>query len=384
MSVLSRAIGVARSLAVYHGIPGRQRRMRRLYRQFVSRGDIVFDIGAHVGNRTRALAALGCRVVSLEPQPDCARLLRAIFARSAGVTVVEVAVGSSPGRADPALSDRTPTVTTLSPSWRAARRADQDFAGVEWNRTIEVPVTTVDALIERFGMPAFVKIDVEGAEPDALAGLSHRVPVLSFEYLPQRAGSRRGMHETTAGTRRLPVHVVARRIVPARDVGLPYRVRAHHLPGYSRCPTAFGRRVRRVERSLIVGSSRRPPVVRDLSSGFRRERERRSPCADSGCQPKVNVGTGIQIGSWLRSVRNGQAPPRVLRSGYHSGAAFLPSCGGPRVPRSPWPVRHRHGRGRGCASDDRPRGPTHPSPADPSRFPVPTLLFLPTLLRDHG
>lgn len=197
MSVLDRTLGIARSLAIYYGIPGRQRRLRRLYGQFVSRGDLVFDIGAHVGNRTRALAALGCRVVSLEPQPDCARLLRAMFARSADVTVVEVAVGSAPGRADLALSYRTPTVTTLSPSWRAARRTDEDFAGIKWNRTVEVAVTTVDALIERFGMPAFVKIDVEGAEPDTLAGLSHRVPVVSFEYLPQ------ALDLTAACTRRL-------------------------------------------------------------------------------------------------------------------------------------------------------------------------------------
>ena len=67
MSQLSRAIGMARSLVIYHGIPGRQRRMRRLYGQFVRSGDLVFDIGAHVGNRTRAFAGLGCRVVALEP-----------------------------------------------------------------------------------------------------------------------------------------------------------------------------------------------------------------------------------------------------------------------------------------------------------------------------
>jgi FkbM family methyltransferase len=185
MSVLSRALGVARSLAVYHGIPGRQRRIRRLYAGFVTRGDIVFDVGAHAGNRTRAFAALGCRVIALEPQPDFVRLLRALFARSPDVTVLEVAVGSAPGRAGLAVSSRTPTVTTISPAWREARREDKDFAGVEWDRTLEVQLTTIDSLIERFGMPAFVKIDVEGAEPDVLAGLSHPVPVLSFEYLPQ-------------------------------------------------------------------------------------------------------------------------------------------------------------------------------------------------------
>ena len=78
MSRFDRAIGLARSLAVYYGIPGRQRRLRALYGQFVRPGDLVFDIGAHLGNRTRAFAALGCRVVAVEPQPHVARMLRTL------------------------------------------------------------------------------------------------------------------------------------------------------------------------------------------------------------------------------------------------------------------------------------------------------------------
>jgi hypothetical protein len=40
-------------------------------------------------------------------------------------------------------------------------------------------------LIERFGTPAFIKVDVEGGEPAVLGGLSRAVPALSFEYLPR-------------------------------------------------------------------------------------------------------------------------------------------------------------------------------------------------------
>ena len=181
MTALDRWAGLARSRAIYHGIPGRQRRMRRLYREFVAPGDLAFDVGAHAGNRTRALAAVGCRVVSLEPQPDFARLLRALFARSGRVTVVEEAVGRAPGRATLAVSARTPTVTTLSRAWREARQSDPEFAGVEWNGSIEVSVTTIDALIATFGKPRFVKVDVEGAELDVLAGLTHPVHTISFE-----------------------------------------------------------------------------------------------------------------------------------------------------------------------------------------------------------
>ncbi len=82
MSRFDRGVGLARSVAIYHAIPLRQRRLRRLYGHFVGAGDLVFDIGAHAGNRVRAFAALGCQVVAVEPQPDFARLLRALCGRS--------------------------------------------------------------------------------------------------------------------------------------------------------------------------------------------------------------------------------------------------------------------------------------------------------------
>ena len=184
MSGLDRFAGLLRSVAIYHAIPLRQRRMRRLYAGFVKRGDLVFDIGAHAGNRVRGFASLGCRVVALEPQPDFARLLRALFGRSPRIDIVEAAVGAAAGRASLSISDRTPTVTTLAEGWRDARSREPDFGGVRWNRRIDIETTTLDLLIERCGVPAFVKIDVEGGEPAVLAGLTQALPALSFEYVP--------------------------------------------------------------------------------------------------------------------------------------------------------------------------------------------------------
>jgi FkbM family methyltransferase len=185
MGCFDRGVGLARSLAIYHAIPLRQRRLRRLYGNFVGASDLVFDIGAHAGNRVRGFASLGCRVVALEPQPDFAWLLRALFGRSPQIVVVEAAVAGVSGRGWLSLSQRTPTVTTLATAWRDARARDPDFARVRWNHRIEVETTTLDCLIERFGVPAFVKIDVEGSEPAVLAGLGLAVPALSFEYLPR-------------------------------------------------------------------------------------------------------------------------------------------------------------------------------------------------------
>jgi FkbM family methyltransferase len=184
MSRLDRTVGLLRSIAIYHAIPFRQRRLRELYRQFVTAGDLVFDVGAHAGNRTLAFAALGCRVVALEPQPDFARLLRLLFARSPRVHVLEAAATERDGRIDLAVSERTPTVTTLDAPWRETRSREAGFAGVEWNRVIEIESATLDTLIARFGVPAFVKMDVEGSELRVLSVLTQALPALSFEYLP--------------------------------------------------------------------------------------------------------------------------------------------------------------------------------------------------------
>ena len=183
MSRFDRFVGIARSLVIYHAIPWRQRRMRRLYAGFVKPGDLVFDIGAHAGNRVRGFAALGCRVIALEPQPDFARLLHALFGHASQIEIVEAAAGAVAGRASLSISDRTPTVTTLAAGWREARSREPAFGRVRWNRRIEIETTTLDLLIARWGAPAFVKIDVEGGEPGVLAGLTQAVPALSFEYV---------------------------------------------------------------------------------------------------------------------------------------------------------------------------------------------------------
>jgi len=185
MASLRQVRGVARSLWMYYGDPGQMRRMARLYHQFIRPGDLAFDIGAHVGSRTLAWSRLGGRVVAVEPVPQAVGTLRVLFGRSRGVVLVPAAVGETAGTLPMLVSECEPTVSTLSAEWaQRMLRERHAFARTRWERSIEVSVTTLDALIGHYGEPAFCKIDTEGYDLQVLRGLSRSLRALSFEYVP--------------------------------------------------------------------------------------------------------------------------------------------------------------------------------------------------------
>jgi FkbM family methyltransferase len=180
---LRRWLGLLRSLVLYWR-PGRQRGLRHFYASFVDAGDLVFDVGAHLGDRTAAFSALGARVVALEPQPFLVPWLRRLVGGKEGVTVVQEAVGREEGRTRLWVSPATPTVSTVAQEWKdRLPEANPTFQGVRWNESVEVPVTTLDRLIRRYGTPGFCKIDVEGHEAEVLAGLGRALPALSVEFV---------------------------------------------------------------------------------------------------------------------------------------------------------------------------------------------------------
>lgn len=156
--------------------------MDALNARFGPTGGLVFDIGAHVGDRVASFRRLGARVVAVEPQPAAMRALRLMFRRDAGVTLVPAAIGAAKGTIELYLNSRNPTVSSASPAFIAAAETAPGWREERWERVIEVPALTLDDLVTHYGTPDFVKIDVEGYEAEAIAGLSHPVTALSFEF----------------------------------------------------------------------------------------------------------------------------------------------------------------------------------------------------------
>jgi len=124
-------------------------------------GDIVLDCGAHVGVFTNKALELGApRVISIEPDPINVECLRRSYREeiAAGqVIVVPKGVWSREQTIQLSLG--------LSPAWNSLVRQVSDD-------TIEVPVTTIDKLVETLGLPRvdYIKMDIEGSEREALQG----------------------------------------------------------------------------------------------------------------------------------------------------------------------------------------------------------------------
>jgi FkbM family methyltransferase len=148
-------------------------RFRHLYERFVGRGDLVFDVGANIGENSALFASLGARVVAVEPLPECAPLL-------AGVEVERCALGATEGELELHVCSAALDISSGSPDWIGAM-SDAGLATGPWDRRLTAPMTTLDALIARHGHSRFVKVDVEGYELDVLLGLSRHVETLSIE-----------------------------------------------------------------------------------------------------------------------------------------------------------------------------------------------------------
>jgi len=156
--------------------------MDALYRRFVNRGDLVFDIGAHVGDRVAAFRRLGAKVVAVEPQPALASTLTMLYGHSSNVVIERAAVGRKAGDVRLMVNTDNPTISTASNAFIHAAQDAPGWQDQHWDKSMRVPMTTLDALIAAHGQPAFIKIDVEGFEAEALAGLTQPVKALSFEF----------------------------------------------------------------------------------------------------------------------------------------------------------------------------------------------------------
>ena len=145
--------------------------------ELVERDELVFDIGAHAGDKAIPFLQKGARLVCVEPQSQLAECMRTRFSGNPSVTVVPKGVGRAPGTLNLDICTKSPVLSTFSTHWKAGR-----FSGYEWDEQVEVEITTMDELIALYGKPKYSKLDVEGFEREVIQGLSCRAGILSLEF----------------------------------------------------------------------------------------------------------------------------------------------------------------------------------------------------------
>lgn len=156
----------------------KKKRMIKFYSQFIRPGSICFDIGACVGIFSTTFLELGGKVFAVEPITENVKHLDGTLNGNTNFFVIQAAVSSTSGISQIHKSTR-PDLSTLDENFV---KFNEDQLRTNWT-TQAVQLITLDELIEKYGLPDFCKIDVEGHEREALIGLTHRIPVISFEYL---------------------------------------------------------------------------------------------------------------------------------------------------------------------------------------------------------
>ncbi|HNX90229.1 MAG TPA: FkbM family methyltransferase [Candidatus Omnitrophota bacterium] len=164
-------------------------KITKFYRSFLSKEEpLCFDVGANIGRVTDILLCLGARVIAVEPNPECVRYLRKKYRFNRKVDIIPQALDTSVGKKKLYMCEVN-SLSTVAPDWIKACKESKRYSEFDWNREVEVEVTTLDNLIKKYGLPDYVKIDVEGNEHNVLKGLNQKVHMVSLELCPETVSS---------------------------------------------------------------------------------------------------------------------------------------------------------------------------------------------------
>ena len=145
--------------------------------KLLNSGDLFFDIGAHLGNKSKQFLDKNLKAIMVEPLPQCVEQLKIKFENRDNVEIIQKAVGKTTEKMTLEVNTKMPTTSTMAKHWKSGR-----FSNEKWDQKINVEMTTLDHLIKIYGLPKYIKIDVEGFELDVLLGLSQKAGIISFEF----------------------------------------------------------------------------------------------------------------------------------------------------------------------------------------------------------
>jgi FkbM family methyltransferase len=153
----------------FHG-KDRERDSMALCAKLIRDGDVVFDVGGHIGYMTlyfASLVGLSGRTVAFEPGPLNLPYIRANIksTRRENIVLVESAVGAENGFTTFWSEDLTGQNGSIIPGYGAVATTAKSHGVRSQTREVTLKVTSLDSFVAPLGVsPSFAKIDVEGAE----------------------------------------------------------------------------------------------------------------------------------------------------------------------------------------------------------------------------
>ena len=141
---------------------------------------LLFDIGANKGDAVFSGLELGFdKVIALEPAPKIYRELVCNFIYDPRVVPLKFAVSDTYNSQIEFYEAEEDGLSTTNLDWLTSE--DMPYKGKAY-RTIEATTCTVDWLVEQYGVPDLMKIDVEGAEWPVFRGMTKKYGKLAFEW----------------------------------------------------------------------------------------------------------------------------------------------------------------------------------------------------------
>lgn len=150
--------------------------------------DLIYDVGLHLGEDTGFYLKKGFRVIAFEADPDLSARCREMFEaqiREGRLVIVEGAIVPEEQARDP--SSQVTFYRNLDVSvWGTTHKPWADRNQQLGSRVAEITVPCVDFAdaLRRYGIPYYMKIDIEGGDfacLEALARFEQRPDFLSLE-----------------------------------------------------------------------------------------------------------------------------------------------------------------------------------------------------------
>jgi hypothetical protein len=152
--------------------------------------NLIFDIGFNVGEFTQTCFNKynECSVIAVEANPNLVSSVSQHFFTNYNFSLLNNLVSDMEGEElDFYINPSASGISTASTQFMQNSRFTKGSKYIgenstQWAPPIKVQSITIDSMIERYGMPDLIKIDVEGYELNVLKGLTQKANDICFEW----------------------------------------------------------------------------------------------------------------------------------------------------------------------------------------------------------